>query len=158
MKKYLTLFVMLIVAAVSAQDAFAAKKVAVYVEGEISKSAAAVVNSAMTSRISGSKDYTVFERSEAFVNALTREQDYQMSGEVPESQIRSVGERMGVDVVIVVEVSMDDEECNMSARMLDLESGKVLKSVSADRKGTGNSTIRALANNCAFRLISKQSK
>lgn len=159
MKKHIVLVLLAFIGAVFAFNAnAAARKVAVYVEGDVSKSAINIVNSAMTTRIAGDKNYVLFERSDDFVNALTREQDYQMSGEVPDSQIRQVGERMGVDVVIVVQVEQDEESTDMNARMIDLESGRVLKSVSANRAGTGSSSIRAAANNCAFRLISKKSK
>jgi len=159
MKKHIVLLILAIVAGVWASDARAAsKKVAVYVEGTSGNSARNIVNSAMTTRLAGDKNYIVYERSDDFVSALTREQDYQLSGEVPDSQIRKVGERMGVDVVIVVQVSESEDAVDMNARMIDLESGRVLKSVSGSRNGSGAGVLRALANNCAFRLLSKQSK
>lgn len=141
-------------------DAFAvAKKVAVYVEGDMSKANKSIVNSSVLARLSGNKDYKAFERNAAFINALDKEQDYQVSGEVPENEIRSVGERMGVDYVIVVNaVITPDDQCHMSARLIDLVSGEVMKSVSLKREYTGSDVLANMANNVAYRLINKQSK
>ena len=78
------------------------KKVAVYTTGQVSSTDKSIINSAVIGRLSESKDYTAFERNEAFMDALNSEQYYQVSGEVPEKEIRKVGERLGVDYVIVV--------------------------------------------------------
>lgn len=140
-------------------EASAAKKVAVVVEGNISKEQKSVVNSAVMSRLSGNKDYKAFERNDAFLRALEREHDFQLSGQVPESQIREIGERTGADYVIVVNaVVSQDDQCHMSGRMIDLVSGEVLKTCNASREYEDSSTLTALANNVAYRLISKKSK
>lgn len=137
----------------------AEKKVAVYVEGNVSKSEKEIVYSSVMARMSGSKDYTLFERNETFIKALTKEQDYQVSGEVPENEIRAVGERMGVDYVIVLNVEKTrDEQCCMSARLIELESGKVLKSVSQKREYTDSDVLSNMAKNITYRLIDKKSK
>lgn len=140
-------------------EASAAKKVAVVVEGNISKEQKSVVNSAVMSRLSGNKDYKAFERNDAFLRALEREHDFQLSGQVPESQIREIGERTGADYVIVVNaVVSQDDQCHMSGRMIDLVSGDVLKTCNASREYEDSSTLTSLANNVAYRLISKKSK
>ena len=95
----------------------------------------------------------------SFVNAIDKEQDYQTSGEVPEKEIREVGARMGADFVIAVNaVVTRDEECEISARLESFETGEVLKTCNASRKYEGSSTIKAIANNVAYRLLSKKSK
>lgn len=140
-------------------EAQAAKKVAVYVEGNFSKEQKAMVNSAVMSRLSGAKEYRVYERNDAFIKALEREHDYQLSGEVSEDEVRKVGERLGVDYVIAVCAMLtSDERCQMSARLVNLETGEVVKTCNALRKYEGSSTVIALANNVAYRLISKNSK
>lgn len=111
------------------------------------------------SRLSGNKDYQAFERNSAFLKALDREQDYQLSGQVPEKQIREVGERYGVDFVVVVNaVITSDDECQVSARLIDLVSGEVIKTCNASREYEGSSTLTAMANNVAYRLLNKKSK
>lgn len=137
----------------------AGKKVAVFVEGNISKEQKSMVNSAFMQRLSGSKDFKVFERNSAFLKALEREHDYQVSGEVAEEEIRKIGERLGVDYVIAVCVVITcDDECQMSGRLINLETGEVLKSCNATREYDGSATLTAIANNVAYRLISKKSK
>lgn len=135
------------------------KKVAVYVEGQVSEDDKSIVSSAVLARMSGNKEYAPFERNDSFISALTHEQDYQLSGEVPEREIRKVGERFGVDYVVAVNVIIKrDETCHMSARLINLESGAIVKTVNANRKYTDSSVLTALANNVAYRLLNKQSK
>lgn len=135
------------------------KKVAVYVEGDVSGPDKSIVNSCVLARLSGNKDYAAFERNSAFIDALTKEQDYQVGGDVPEHEIRAVGERMGVDYVIVVNVVISsDRKCHMSARMIKLVSGEVIKSVNLNREYTGSDVLANMANNIAYRLLNKKSK
>ena len=143
-----------------AESAFAqAKKVAVYVEGGISNDDKSIVSSAVLARMSGNKEYAPFERNEAFIEALTHEQDYQLSGEVPEKEIRKIGERYGVDYVVAVNVIIkDDGVCHMVAKLINLETGAIIKTVNGSRKYTESSVLTTLANNVAFRLLNNQSK
>lgn len=139
---------------VSAQS----KKVAVYVEGEITNSDKSIVSSAVLARMSGNRQYIPFERNEAFINALNQEQDFQLSGEVPEKEIRGVGERLGVDYVLAVNVVINDGVCYMTAKLINLETGEIDKTVNLNRKYTGQEVLTALANNVAYRILNKQSK
>lgn len=134
------------------------KKVAVYVEGNLPEEDKTIINTAVMSRLSSAKDYKAYERNKDFVNALMKEHDYQLSGEVSDSEIRAVGERLGVDYVIAVDVIEKKDRTYMSCRLIDLETGEVLKTTSQDRDGTGIETLKSLANNCAYRLLSKTSK
>lgn len=159
MRRLSFLFFIVLICTVCAGEVMAAKKVAVYAEGEISKSTKSVVCSSVLARISGNKDYTAFERNSSFVNALDKEQDYQTSGEVPEKEIRAVAQRMGVDYVIVVNtVISSDEQCHMSARLIDLVTGEIIKTVNLKREYTGSEVISSMANNLAYRLINNKSK
>lgn len=158
MKRITFMLLLTLVFFAFAQPAIAAKKVAIYVEGEISQDDKAIISSSVLARLSSTKDYTAYERNEAFINSLNKEQDFQLSGEVLEKEIRKVGERIGVDNVIVVNVIISGKNCHMSARMLDLVSGEILKSVDLQRKYTDSDVIKNMANNIAYRLINKRSK
>lgn len=143
----------------TSQAATTSKKVAVYVEGAMSKSDKTIISSAILTRMSGNKDYTPYERNTSFINALNKEQDYQLSGEVSEKEIRKVGERMGVDYIIVVStIISDDNQCHMSARLINLQSGEIIKSVNLQRDYIGTQTLSTMANNIAYRLLNKKSK
>lgn len=157
MKKYLLIVIALFMVCIGASAA--PKKVAVYVEGDMSKSDKSIVSSAVLARLSGNKEYKAFERNQAFINALIKEQDYQVSGEVPEEEICAVGKRLGVDYVIVINaVISTDQQCYMSARIIDLVSGEILKSVNLTREYTGSGVLSAMANNIAYRLLNRKSK
>lgn len=160
MKKFLVLFAMSLLCIVCGAEAMAApKKVAVYVEGNLTNEQNSMVSGAVMQRLSGNSDYKVFERNAAFLRALEREHDYQLSGEVPESQIRTIGERYGVDYVIAIcAVLTSDDQCQMSARLIDLQTGEVLKTCNVAREFENSSTITAMANNVAYRLLNKKSK
>ncbi len=160
MKKIAVFIFLLLSCMVFAESAFAAKKVAVYVEGDISNDDKSIVSSAVLARMSGNKDYVAFERNEAFINALYEEQDYQLSGEVPEKEIRKVGERLGVDYVLAVNVIVneDDGMCHVAAKLIELETGEIIKTVNLNRKYVDTGTLTALANNVAYRLLNKKSK
>ncbi|MDE6417486.1 MAG: hypothetical protein K2K68_10760 [Duncaniella sp.] len=159
MKRLSFLFFMILACTVFASEAMAGKKVAVYAEGEISKATKSIVCSSVLSRLSGNKDYKAYERNSAFVDALDKEQDYQTSGDIPEKEIRTVAQRMGVDYVIVVNtVISGDDQCHMSARMIDLVTGEIIKTVNLKREYTGTDVISSMANNLAYRLINNSSK
>ena len=158
MKRVSFLLFMMLACTIFTGEAIAAKKVAVYVEGAIDKTNRSIINSAVIARLSGNKDYVAFERNTAFVNALDKENDYQVSGDVTEREIRSIGERLGVDYVIVVNCEItDDKLCHMSARLIDLVSGEIIKSTSIQREYTGSKVLGNMANNVAYRLINKKS-
>ena len=159
--KRIIFFIVLLVACLGfATESMASpKKVAVYTTGQVSSPDKSIINSAVIGRLSESKDYTAFERNEAFMDALNSEQDYQVSGEVPEKEIRKVGERLGVDYVIVVNTEIsDDNKCHMTARLIELSSGKIIKSVNLKRKFTDSDVISNMANNIAYRLLNLKSK
>ena len=159
--KRIVLFLVMILACTAFADQIMAapKKVAVYVEGDMSRADKSIVNSCVLARLSGNKNYKAFERNSAFVKALDKEQDFEVSGEVPEKEIRAVGERMGVDyVIVVVAVISSDDFCHMSARLIDLVSGEIVKSVNLKREYTGSEVLSNMANNVAYRLLNKDSK
>lgn len=159
MKRLSFLLFLLLTCVAFSFEAFAVKKVAVYAEGDISSSTKSVVCSSVLSRLSGNSDYRAYERNSTFVNALDKEQDYQTSGEVPEKEIRAVGQRMGVDCIIVVNtVISTDDQCHMSARLIDLATGEIMKTVNLKREYTGSEVVSSMANNIAYRLINNNSK
>lgn len=135
------------------------KKVAVYVTGAIEPAKKSIVSSSILARISGNKDFVPFERNEQFVNALFKEHSYQQSGEVAEHEIRQSGQKFAVDYVIAANVVIDDEnQCYMSARLINLNTGEIVKSANINRLYTGTKVLSTMATNLAYRLTNKNSK
>ncbi len=160
MKKVFLLLTMMlcIIVGVNAQSA-SKETIAVYVTGNLDDSQKQIISAKALSRISRCKEYVTLERTEEFLNAIVKESDYQVSGEVREDQIMSIGQRFGAQLVAILEVNkFDDGTCFLSARIINVESGMVLKSVDATRKITSTDDLIALTNNVTYRLVSKDSK
>ena len=133
------------------------KRVAIYVMGNVSESIQKVVSSKAASRISRSDNYAAVERTDDFLQAMSQEQDYQVSGEVRDDHIVKFGVRFGVRYVAVFDVNQIEDEGFITARLVDVESGHVAKSVDSNRKVKSINDWINLTNNVAYRLVSIRS-
>lgn len=158
MKKLFLLALLALGATMYVQAQQAKEKVAVYVSGEVGDSCKKIISAKAVSRISRSENFAAVERTDAFLDALTKEQDYQLSGEVRDDQIAELGRRFGARYVAVFEVTETDGTGFVSARMIDVEGGLIIKSADTSRKVRSAEDWAAIANNVAFRLVSKNSK
>ncbi len=157
MKKLLLLFLLMIGVTTLVQSQ-TKEKVAVYVLGDVDDSYKNIISSKAVSRISRSDNYVAVERTSAFISALMEEQDYQLSGEVRDDQIAELGIRFGARYVAVFEASEAGGTGFISARMVDVESGLIIKSTDTSREITSANDWIAITNNVAFRLVSVKSK
>lgn len=110
----------------------AKQKVAVYVTGEVEPGQKKVIGSKMVSSITRSDSYVAVERTADFLSALTKEQDYQMSGAVSDNQIVKLGQQFGVRYVLVADISEVYESMFISARMIDVQTGQITGAAEAD--------------------------
>ena len=106
--------------------------------------------------ISRSTTYAAVERSQEFLDVMMKEQDYEFSGEVRLDQIASFGKRYGARYVLALETTYVDNLGFLTARMIDTESGLVIKSVDTSRKVSSIEDWIAMTNNVAFRIIPQQ--
>lgn len=137
----------------------AEKTVAIFVEGNISDAQKSIIQSAMKSELSANKEYKAFENNDVFVKAVESEHDYKSNGRVSYEQICEIGKRFNVDYVITVcTVISDDNEIQMSGRMINVGSGE-LKSyddISSERYSNYHKkspTIKNIADNLAWCLV-----
>ena len=122
MKKLIIFAVMaLAVASVSAQ-----KKVAVWEtkcsDGTVTQFQSTMVRGAMETAAANAKDYTGYDRT-AF-DAIIKEQEFQRSGAVSNSDIKRLGEMAGVQYIIVPEATVNGKEMYIVVKMLDVETGE----------------------------------
>lgn len=106
------------------------KKVAVYVMGEdagINK----VLGSKLVSAIARSEEYSAIERTSAFLAELSKEQNYQRTGAVDDSELSRLGKQFGVQYVCVAAVTEAFNEKYISARLIDVESAQVERTASS---------------------------
>ncbi len=153
MKRFfiLALLAICVSTAASAQEK---AKVAVYVTGSLESVEMNLVSTKAISRISTSDKYCALERSEAFLQAMRQEEDYQLSGEVSLDQIAKLGAKHGAKYVAVFDViKTSDGYCSMTARLVEGESGIVIKSVDQERTIKTTPDLVALTNNVAYRLF-----
>lgn len=126
MKKHLFILLSAISLTAFAQQ----KKVAVYVTGDdagIKK----VLGSKLVRAIGFSEEYAAIERTESFLAELGKEQDYQYSGEVDDSELSRLGKQFGVQYICVADVSEAFNEKYLSARLIDVETAQVERTASS---------------------------
>ena len=124
--------VLAIIATILSLSSIAQLKVAVYVTGDINQGYKKVIGSKLTSGITNSGDYAAVERTADFLAAISKEQDYQMSGVVNDKQIVQLGQQFGVHYVLVADITNVFESVFVSARMIDVETGMISKSTETD--------------------------
>ena len=85
-----------------------------------------MVRGGLETAIANATGYEAYDR--AAFDMIIREQNFQRSGAVSESQIRRLGEMAGVQYVLVTEASAEDGFFYILAKLLDVETGRFLKS------------------------------
>ena len=86
-----------------------------------------MVRGAMESAVTASDEYEAYDRS-AF-DMIQKEQAFQRTGAVNDSQIKKMGEMAGVDYVLVSEVSAYEGYLSAIVKILNVTTGKYDKSV-----------------------------
>lgn len=84
-----------------------------------------MIRGSIESAIANSKGYEGFNRS-AF-DDIMKEQNFQRSGAVDENQIKELGKMAGVQYILVTEASSENGRLYVSAKLLDVETGKYVK-------------------------------
>jgi hypothetical protein len=116
-------------------------KVAVYIaDGGQGRGIGELLRTYMLEGLVNSDMYVAIERSEEFLKQLHNEHFKQRSGDVDDSQISRLGKQAGVDVVCVVKVAPGIGDYQLSARMIDVETAKIM------RIGVTNSSLRSTDN------------
>lgn len=148
---FIIAFICLFGNAVMAQTA--KQKVAVYVTGDADVGYKKVIGSKMVSGITRSDSYAAIERTADFLSALTREQDYQMSGAVSDNQIVRLGQQFGVRYVLVADVSEVFESMFVSARMIDVQTGQITGATEASAIVNSIDGLTELSENVIADLV-----
>lgn len=106
---------------------FAQTKVAVYVttSDNIEMSMRKIIGSQLVSAIVENKRYSAVERTTDFLNQISKEQKYQMSGNVDDNQISELGKQFGVNKVCVADVMVYKSSYYVQARLIDVENATI---------------------------------
>ena len=154
MKKFFSIFAFLLLSLTMFSQQ---KKVAVYVTGEdagINK----VLGSKLVSAIARSEEYSAIERTESFLAELSKEQNYQRTGAVDDSELSRLGKQFGVQYICVAAVSDAFNEKYLSARLIDVETAQVERTASSSGAIQSLDGIVAAANSVSNDLLSSLGK
>ena len=155
MKKVLIILLSLLSLTMFAQQ----KKVAVYVTGNDPIND--IVGSRLVDGIAKSGKYIAIERTASFLSELSKEQNYQSTGAVDDSEISRLGKQFGVDYVCVASAfDVWGTEKYISTRLIDVESAEVVVSSSSNGSIASSSQLIAVLNTLSDGLLSsfEQSK
>ncbi|MCH5346316.1 MAG: hypothetical protein J1E63_04365 [Muribaculaceae bacterium] len=155
MKRILLLFALIaLVVMPSFSQEQSQKKVAVYITGDdVDSSVKKVIGAKLVAAITSSSGYAAVERTADFLNALSKEQDYQSSGEVRDSQIAKLGQRFGVKYVVVADVTEVFDEYYIQARLINVETGLVVNTADVSGPAESASQVISLAQRLSDSLM-----
>ena len=124
MKKIMPVLMLLMFCAVS----FAQNKppIAVYVTSGNTMEEDRVLSTIMSTAIAQMNIFELIERGDAFLDEVAREHYKQRDGSVDDAQIRTIGRQFGVQFVCVGQIAFAFGGAQISARVIDVETGAVL--------------------------------
>ncbi|MDR1345298.1 MAG: CsgG/HfaB family protein [Bacteroidales bacterium] len=97
-------------------------RVAVYVTGESAGNINKVLGIKLVSAITNSSKYAAMERTDMFLMQLAKEQQYQHSGNVNESQLAKLGKQFGVQYVCAATVNKNSfGDMVLAVSLIDVE-------------------------------------
>lgn len=120
---------MILACTLLASEVTAAAKVAIYVDGPIDESDRFVIESRVGTALRDS-GLTILERTQNFLNMVTQEQSYQLSGEVSPKEICKLGERWGARAVISIYVVETRGTMVATVKIINITTGRVLSTIS----------------------------
>lgn len=103
----------------------------------------------LTTKLSEVPDFTLYERSQ--LNEIVKELKLQISGFVDEKTAVNIGKMHGVEILVLGSYQLMENMLRVSARFVNVESGKVLKTAEATGK---LSDIFQLQDTIAFSFLS----
>ncbi|MDR0307537.1 MAG: CsgG/HfaB family protein [Chitinispirillales bacterium] len=103
-------------------------KIAVYVAGGMEENAKRIVAANIIDGLVNSGSYRMIERSDDFLDELTKEQQKQRDGSVDEKQIVSLGRQAGAQFICITDVTSAFGKSQVSARIVDVMTADVVAS------------------------------
>ena len=133
-----------------------AKKVAVYVTRTGNKDIDIILGDQLVAGFATSGRYLAIERTQGFLNQLSKEQAYQQAGAVDDSDLMRLGKQFGVQYVCVAKTSQLFGDYYIASRLIDVEHGEVVNSYKKDAVQLGSSQqVVTVAKEIASKLSDK---
>ena len=133
-----------------------AKKVAVYVTRTGNKDIDIILGDQLVAGFAASGRYLAIERTQGFLNQLSKEQSYQQTGAVDDSDLMRLGKQFGVQYVCIAKTSQLFGDHYIATRLIDVEHGEVINSHKIDAVQLGSSQqVVSVAKEIATKLSGK---
>ena len=126
--KYVTKIVLTLCIFCSLAFAQGKPKIAVYVTGGKDVNEDQALASRITNALLASRQYNAIERSETFLDQISKELVAQRSGSVDDRQISKIGQQSGANFVCIGEILQVLDGHQLSARIMNVESAEVIGS------------------------------
>jgi hypothetical protein len=101
------------------------ERVAIYLAGNGNDDLNRALQSLITHAVSKSDKYIVAERTNAFLEKLLQELEYQHSGRINEQELAKLGTQLGAKNIIAIKIA---SQKTVNIRMINVESGDILNS------------------------------
>lgn len=111
-----------------------AKKVAVYVTKTGNRDVDIILGDQLVAGFSKSNKYLAIERTNGFLSQLSKEQGYQASGAVDDSDLARLGKQFGVNYVCVAQTMPFAGTYFISTRLVDVEKAEIVNTYDAEGK------------------------
>lgn len=140
-----------------------AKKVAVYVTRTGNKDIDIILGDQLVAGFAASGRYLAIERTQGFLNQLSKERSYQETGAVDDLELMRLGKQFGVQYVCVAKTSQLYGDYYIASRLIDVEHGEVVNSYKKDAIQLGSSrqvvsAAKEIASKLSDKTIAEQLK
>ena len=120
----------------------------------ISISEASSISEKLRTELFNNSDYRVVERDK--LEAILEEKGLMQSGIVSDKNIVNVGGLIGVDRIVVGTINKIGKLYSLSARIVKVETGEILESVSYEHSGNLSYLLKTGMRNVAFELLGQE--
>ena len=133
-----------------------AKKVAVYVTRTGNKDIDIILGDQLVAGFAQSGRYLAIERTQGFLDQISKEKGYQEDGAVDDEELMRVGKQFGVQYVCVAKTSQMWGDYYIATRLIDVEHGEVVNSYKKNAIQLGSSQqVVSVAKEIASKLSDK---
>ena len=130
-----------------------AKKVAVYVTKTGNRDVDVILGDQLVAGFAHSGKYVAIERTQGFLDQLSKEQGYQYSGAVDDGDLTRLGKQFGVQYVCVAKTTVWNDDYYISARLIDVATAEVVNTYNVEGVQLFNSrTVVEVASQVAEKL------
>ncbi|MDR2729256.1 MAG: hypothetical protein LBB56_08985 [Chitinispirillales bacterium] len=150
MRKLTLLIALLFYTAPFAQDL---PNIAVYITGGQHEDENRALGTLILDALINSGRYVAVERSKEFVEQLYKEQTTQRSGAVDDNEIRRLGVQAGVQFVCIADINRAFGASQISARIIDIETAKVISIGVANVNMEMMSDMECVSNEIVMKMV-----